>query len=183
MGSEEAVDVGVQHADGVAGLRQGDGQIDRDRRLTDPALTRGDAEHPGLGEPVEKAGRGVGVIAMSGAVGRHGPAQEVAQRQTLVVVHGANDDLGPRGSLCDALAQRLEVGPVDHREHQLDAWNAVNVADVAQESQFAQRSYQLRFADGGEVTSKFGVKRHGRPLLSLLRLPAPKSATPVNSKM
>ena len=59
LGDREAVDVGVEQADAVAGLRQGDGEVDRDRRLADAALPR---RHPddaraGVGR---KEGRGIG---------------------------------------------------------------------------------------------------------------------------
>ncbi len=53
----EAPDVGVEHADDVAGGRQRGGQVDRDRALADAALAAGDREHAarqrdlGVGRP------------------------------------------------------------------------------------------------------------------------------------
>ena len=44
----EAVDVGVEHADRVAPLGQGDGEVGGDARLAHAALARGDQQRAGL---------------------------------------------------------------------------------------------------------------------------------------
>ena len=46
-GDGEAPDVGVEDPDDQAAGGQGHGQVDRDRRLADAALARGDGQHPG----------------------------------------------------------------------------------------------------------------------------------------
>ena len=49
LGDREAIDVGVEQADAVAGLGQGDGEVHRDRRLADAALARRHPDDPGGG--------------------------------------------------------------------------------------------------------------------------------------
>ena len=48
LGNREAVDVGVEQADLLAGLGQRDGEVHRHRRLADTTLRRGDADDSGL---------------------------------------------------------------------------------------------------------------------------------------
>jgi hypothetical protein len=49
LGDREAVDVGIEQADLVAGRGQRDGQVDRHRRLADAALAGRHADDTGLG--------------------------------------------------------------------------------------------------------------------------------------
>ena len=74
-GDREAVDVGVDDADGVAVGGEGDGEVGRDARLADAALARRDEQRPGprpgLGERDRPA---LGVAVGAGCAGVAGPS-------------------------------------------------------------------------------------------------------------
>jgi predicted ArsR family transcriptional regulator len=105
------------------------------------------------------------VVVLAGSrVGDHRAAEEVAEPQSLVVVHCANDDVGARGSFEYGRAQRLEVGPVRDRKDEFDANGAPRFINVTEKTQLGECSHQLGFTNRGEITSKLAVKRQGSPL-------------------
>ena len=93
----------------------------------------------------------------------HGPAQEVAQRESLVVVHGANHNFGTRGAFLDGGLDGGQIRPLGDRHHDLDTQRAVHLLDGAEKTELTQWTHQLGLDDGGQNTSQLGVERHGIP--------------------
>ena len=142
LGHREAVDVGVEQTDPVAGLGQRDGQVDGDGRLADAALARGDTDDPGRRVGLEEGRRGallavtvpVPAVAMPVVLlllerrrTEHGGAQRDAERGPLVVGHDGQIELdlidaghGP-GHPVDLVGQFVGGRPGRHRQRDLDA--------------------------------------------------------------
>ena len=178
----EPVDVGVEDADVVSHPREGHGQVDRDRRLADTALARGDPEDPGLRsrqhEPVgpallvaERAAVAVAVArgrracvrrrpARRGAAsgdGRGGSSSMTDRLDGDLVDPGQRPDRPP-----DPARQLVDLGVVGHRQGELDADLLALDLDPADHAQLAERSAQLGIDHRGDGGCDLGlVDGHG----------------------
>ena len=125
---------------------EGDGQVDRHRRLPDPALARRDPDHPGARpgrhEAVgparlvaERPRRPAGVVAVAGGPGAQGldglapgPEGETAvelgalgrRHDRELDVHGRRRPATARNAAVDQVGEARGRGPAVHRDGQLD---------------------------------------------------------------
>ena len=127
-----AVDVGVQHADLGAVLRQADGEVGGDGALADAALAAGDGDDV-LDGHVQLAGDAA--VAAHIGVEAHGH-----------VLHAGHQLHGGDALFLDLPAQRAG----GRGEHDGEAHVAVVDGDVAHHVERDQVLVQFRFLDGGE---------------------------------
>ena len=105
-GDREAPDVGIEDPDLEATGGQGDGQVDRDRRLAHAALPRGDGEHP-------RARRRTAVV---GRVLPRLPAGACHDGSPLLGVHGGDPHLDRSDPLeARHVARHVAFDLVPHR--------------------------------------------------------------------
>ena len=153
-----AVDVGVDDADRVALLGEGDGEVGRDARLADAALARRDQQRPGLRAGLGERDRAALGVAVGRAPGRRSPPaspcrllRSSSRSWSVITVNSRSTrvDAVERGRrvghpVLDLVAQRA-AGDGEGDEHADDAVAAD--VDAADHAEVDDRAVQLGVLD------------------------------------
>ena len=81
------------------------------------------------------------VVLTGTLLAHHCPAKEVAQSESLIVVHRSHHHTGPGSLLADGRLEHGQIRPAGDREDELHAHRAVHLANGAEEAQLAQGAY------------------------------------------